>query len=190
MARRRGKLLRFWRGARRHPKWDIGTPPNPRSRQHDRSRRIGDPVVYLKLVMAVSAAGLVVLPFLGDAIGRALRTGAGLESCRVVQVIDGDTVRLWCPARGAERARITGYDTPELFSPRCPSELSAAWAAKWKLRWLIWTAGEVGLVRIGTDRYGRALVSLFVDGRNVAREMITAGHGRPYDGGARWSWCS
>jgi micrococcal nuclease len=185
MARRQGNIIRFWRGPRRHPKWHMGMPPGGRRPR----RRISDPIVYLKLIMLGAAAGLMVLPFLADALGGALRPAAGAEMCRVVQVIDGDTVSLWCPARGVERARITGYDTPELFSPSCPSELLRAWKAKWQLRWLILTAGEVRSVRTGTDRYGRALVSLFVDGRNVSQEMIAAGNARPYDGGRRQSWC-
>src|SRR5690606_6080818 len=41
------------------------------------------------------------------------------EGCAVTLVVDGDTVRLLCPAEGFVTARLTGFDTPEVFSPGC-----------------------------------------------------------------------
>jgi hypothetical protein len=64
------------------------------------------------------------LPQVADAIS-GWRT-APTEGCRVVSVIDGDTVSMWCPGTGAERARLTGFDAPELFSPQCPAEAAKA----------------------------------------------------------------
>ena len=75
---------------------------------------------------------------------------------------------MWCPGRGDAKARLTGFDTPELFSPSCPAELAAAIRAKWALRLVLFRAEEVRLVRQGTDRYGRALVAAFVDGEHGA----------------------
>ncbi|OYX41466.1 MAG: hypothetical protein B7Z02_15560 [Rhodobacterales bacterium 32-67-9] len=97
---------------------------------------------------------------------------------------------MWCPGRGNSTARLTGFDTPELFSPACASELAAAVRAKWALRLMLLGAGEVRLVREGTDRYGRALVAAFVDGAPLARGMIAAGHARAYAGGPREGWCA
>lgn len=183
--RGRRKVTRFWRGPRRQPRWDLGTPPGKRK------RHLADPVVYLRLIIVVSVAGLIVLPSLADALsGMARPAQAEFGECRVVQVIDGDTVTVWCPARGIERARLLGFDTPELFSPGCLTEWARAYGAMWRLRWMIWTAGELRTVRSGTDRYGRGLVSLFLDGRDVRHAMIGAGAARAYDGGARGSWCA
>ncbi len=82
-----------------------------------------------------------------------LRPVAG---CRVTQVIDGDTVALACPGEDAGRVRLTGFDTPEVFSPQCASEALAGALATQKLRSLVWTGGEIGAIFRGYDRYGRA----------------------------------
>ena len=109
--------------------------------------------------------------------------------CQVVSVTDGDTIRMWCPGRGTERARLLWLDTPELFSPRCAAEYRAAREAKAALSRLIRRADEVSIVREGTDRYGRALIGLYVDGQPISRAMIDAGHARPYMGDQRRDWC-
>lgn len=185
MTRRGRKVVPFSRDYRRPPRWGMGLPP-----RRPPPRPPADPRRYLRFVILAGAAGLIVLPALADALGGiAKRLAPEAEGCRVVQVIDGDTVTLWCAGRGAARARLVGYDTPELFDPSCASELWRAWTAKWQLRRALWTAGEVTVVRSGTDRYGRALATVFVDGENLARRMIAAGHARPYGGGAREEWC-
>jgi endonuclease YncB( thermonuclease family) len=111
-------------------------------------------------------------------------------ACRIVDVVDGDTVGMICPGRRRESARLTGFDTPELFSPGCEAERQAAEAARRHLAHLADTARRVGFVREGRDRYGRALVALSFDGRDAAGEMIAAGHARPYEGGRRAGWCA
>ena len=158
---RKGKLIRFYRGARRHPKWDLGTPPNPRGRSPFATTRVG-------------LMGLV---------------GAQDNGCRLVSVTDGDTLRLYCPNRGLIEARLTGFDAPELFSARCASEFRDAWRAKWALRWMLMTSKDLKFVREGTDDYGRALIFASTDGVPVARKMISSGLARPYDGEARLGWC-
>jgi endonuclease YncB( thermonuclease family) len=97
---------------------------------------------------------------------------------------------MFCPGRGTTSARLAGFDAPELFSPACPSELAAAVQAKWALRLAIWQADRITLVREGTDRYDRALVTAFLDGAPLARRMIESGHARPYAGGRRQGWCA
>lgn len=181
---RRAKVTRFWRGARRHPKWDLGTPPAARR------RRLLDPRSYLKVAMVGALGGLVLLPSFADAVNGIARGAHGGEDCRVAKVIDGDTISIWCPARGLERARIDGYDTAELFDPECAAELALAYRGLWRLRWMIWTGGDVSIVRTGTDRFGRAVVSLFIDGRDVRHVMIAEDVARPYDGGHRDGWCA
>ncbi len=112
------------------------------------------------------------------------------DGCRVVYVVDGDTVDFNCPGEGLIRARITGFDAPELYSPQCTTEAAAALASQTYLRWVLGTAGELGFVIGGTDRWGRRLVEVFVDGERLAERMIRAGHARAYDGGARDGWCA
>lgn len=100
-----------------------------------------------------------------------------------ISVYDGDTIRL-----GQERIRIIGLDTPELgHRAECEFEGLAAEQAKQALIGEI-ARGNVALHRQGTDRYGRTLARVTVDGRDVAATLIASGHARPYAGGRRESW--
>lgn len=102
-----------------------------------------------------------------------------------ISVYDGDTIRL-----GDERIRIVGLDTPELgHRAQCQEEAVAAEQAKQALAGEI-ASGNVELHRQGTDRYGRTLARVTVDGRDVADTLIAQGLARPYGGGRREGWCS
>jgi micrococcal nuclease len=153
-------------------------------------RRLVDPRFYLKAVMGVGMLGLVLVPSIADLVNAAMKTAASDQGlCRILNVIDGDTVTLMCQTSGMGRARITGYDTPEKYAPKCAGEFLAAEQASWALRTLIQKAERIEIVHQGIDRYGRVLIVLTLDGRDVARAMILAGHARQYGGGLRGSWC-
>lgn len=153
-------------------------------------RRLADPRFYLGAVMAVAVMGLVVLPSVADLLNAVTRTAVSdLGPCRIISVIDGDTVTLMCQDSGIGRARIGGYDTPEKYAPKCLGEFLAAERAAWALRTLIQKADRTEITHQGTDKHGRALVVLTLDGLDVARAMIRAGHARAYGGGLRGSWC-
>jgi micrococcal nuclease len=109
--------------------------------------------------------------------------------CRVSRVIDGDTVDLGCPSTGPVRARIVGYDSPELFSPGCAAERAAAERAKQVLSAWVWHATSTEVALLGHDRYGRMLVDMRLSGQRVARGMVESGLGRRYFGKARGGWC-
>lgn len=101
-------------------------------------------------------------------------------------MIDGDTVK-W---RG-ERVRLVGFDTPEIFSPRCAVEKRWGLRAKSELARLIAAAGAAELiVSPRRDRHGRLLASLRLDGVDAAVTMVHAGLAVIYDGGRRRDWCS
>jgi endonuclease YncB( thermonuclease family) len=110
-------------------------------------------------------------------------------ACRIVRVVDGDTLRITCPETGEVRARLMGFDTPEVFSPRCPAEREAGEAATRRLAALLAEARRIRFAFEGRDRYGRALTRLWLDGRDAATLMIAAGLARPYAGGRRAGWC-
>jgi micrococcal nuclease len=112
------------------------------------------------------------------------------DGCRVVHVVDGDTLDLRCPGQGVIRARVTGFDAPELYSPRCASEAARAVAAQTHLRWTLARADRLEVMLGGTDRYGRRLVEMRVDGTRLADIMVASGHARAYSGGARAGWCA
>lgn len=110
------------------------------------------------------------------------------EGCRVGYVYDGDSVELVCGTR-VTTARIVGLDAPELTDPKCPEERAAAEAAKRALAALVAGATAVAVSLGGTDKYGRDLIGLTLDGRDAAEAMIAAGHARAYDGRHRDGWC-
>jgi endonuclease YncB( thermonuclease family) len=162
-------------------------PPGPLVRG---LRRLADPRLGLKLAVGLAVGGLVLMPALADLVNAAMKTVASAQGdCRILRVVDGDTPSMLCPEDGVLSARLTGFDTPEKYSPRCLSEFVAAERAAWALRTLIQKADRISLEQAGTDRYGRALVRLRLDGVDVARAMIRAGLARPYGGGPRGSWC-
>lgn len=109
--------------------------------------------------------------------------------CRVARVIDGDTVDLSCMGRGWARARIVGYDSPELFTPGCAAEHAAAGRARDVLDNWARHATRTEVAFLGTDRYGRALVDMRLSGQRVAAAMVETGNGRRYFGTLRGGWC-
>ncbi|WP_423605546.1 thermonuclease family protein [Sphingomonas sp. MS122] len=100
-------------------------------------------------------------------------------------VVDGDT--FWMD--GA-KIRIADIDTPETHPARCPREAELGAAATRRLQALL-NSGEVALAGIGrdTDRYGRRLRLVSVDGRGVGDALVAEGLARPYAGGPRTGWC-
>ena len=122
----------------------------------------------------------------GDAASKTFQQPQG---CRVAHVVDGDTVDFRCPGEGIIRARLTGFDAPELYSPQCLPEAARAIAAQNWLRWKLARAGRLKIVMGGEDRYGRRLAEVFADGRRMAGLIVAAGHARPYSGGRREGWC-
>jgi endonuclease YncB( thermonuclease family) len=132
--------------------------------------------------------GILLLPSSADFVNGYATDGHG---CRVVGIVDGDTIGLHCPGKiGIVSGRILGFDTPEIFSPRCLSETVRGVVAKWDLRLALWHADTIGVGRRGHDRYGRELVLVSVDGQDIATRMIGAGVARPYGGGRRQGWCA
>jgi endonuclease YncB( thermonuclease family) len=122
-------------------------------------------------------------------IRAAINVSSGRADCRVSRVIDGDTLDLDCPGEGFVRTRLIGFDTPEVSSPGCASELTLGTAATRALRDRIAASTEMRVDFRGADHYGRRLARLSLDGTDVARPMIAEGLARPYHGGRRPSWC-
>lgn len=101
-------------------------------------------------------------------------------------IIDGDTIRY----RGST-IRLLGFDTPETFEPNCAAELTKGNLATARLRTLVSAASVVGLqYNSESDRYGRSLASLFLDGQDVGDLLIKESLARSYSGGQRLTWCS
>ena len=94
---------------------------------------------------------------------------AALERVTIRSCYDGDT----CKTTNGERIRLACIDTPELRGERAQPE--RARAARDHLRGMV-EGRTVGLRRITTDRYGRTLGELFVDGMNVRQAMVASRH--------------
>lgn len=129
-------------------------------------------------------AGVRVLSESGDGPGVRARfalchTGGGVNC-----VVDGDTI--WI---GGDKVRIADIDAPETHPPRCAREAELGDRATLRLRELL-NAGAVTLTRIDrdTDRYGRLLRTVEVDGRGVGDTLVAEGLARWY-GGGRQPWC-
>jgi len=185
MASRHHNIVPFSRCCRKPRKFDMGLPPNRGGKHRDHRPRPSLGTVIGRILLLASVAA-VVAPPLVDAADGFIKPHNG---CRILTVVDGDTVKMLCPADGLRSARLLGFDTPEIFTPKCPSELMRGIAATYYLCWQLWTAGQISTVRKGEDHYGRALTTLLRDGENVARRMVNATYARPYDGGQRHGWC-
>lgn len=179
----RRAVVKFPRRTRRY--WrNTGKARDRSARRQARGRvslgvRVGR-IAFFGLLGALLAVRL------GDlAIGYATPT----TGCRVTGVVDGDTVRLSCRDSDDTRGRLLGFDTPEMYSPKCASEYRQGVAATWRLRKELWSASKVETRGGGHDRYGRRLVTLYLDGENVADIMVGAGLARRYTGGTRLGWC-
>lgn len=152
--------------------------------------RLFDPLFYLRAVVVVAGALLFAVPAVTDAVVALAKPMQSTDGpCRVLRVVDGDTVTIWCAVTGMERARLVGFDAPELFSPGCAAELLAAQQAKWALRGMILRADRLRMTRGGTDKYQRRLVTMWLDGQSLAGRMVQAGYARAYGGGMRHGWC-
>lgn len=117
----------------------------------------------------------------GTAQGRftLCRIGGGADC-----VVDGDT--FWM---GGVKIRIADIDTPELHPARCVEEARLGEAATLRLYALL-NSGTVTLQTADrdTDRYGRKLRRVTVNGRGVGDTLIAEGLARPWQG-RRMGWC-
>lgn len=115
----------------------------------------------------------------------ALALAFGLATCSdgPYRVVDGDTFELG----SGEKIRIADVDTAEMRC-RCPEECRLAAEAK-RFTTAALARGPVVITRLKTDRYGRTVATVTIDGTDLGAELIRAGLGRPYHGEKRRSWC-
>jgi endonuclease YncB( thermonuclease family) len=99
---------------------------------------------------------------------------------RVVRVTDGDTIK--AAINGIEIiAHLVGIDAPEKSGKKHePGQLFSRKATKY-LAGLVLNK-SITIKEYGTDRYGRILWVVFVNGTNVNLEMVRAGLAEVYRG--------
>ena len=115
----------------------------------------------------------------------------------VLRVVDGDTVAADAsadlpPELARLSVRLRGVDTPEKGGrAKCESEREAGQAAT---TFTTTKVAEAQLILVRDPKWGkwggRVVADLMLDGSSLSEELIAAGHGRPYSGGRRGSWCN
>lgn len=107
----------------------------------------------------------------------------------IINVVDGDTVDakidLGFQIYWHTRLRLNGINTPELHSGSA-DEHAAAVKAKDRLAELV--LGKTAAVKTfkdKTEKYGRYLAELVVDGDNINMRLVSEGLAKRYSGGKR-----
>ncbi|WP_339737056.1 thermonuclease family protein [uncultured Maricaulis sp.] len=135
-------------------------------------------ILKIHPAFAVALLGLFVLQGC-EAVS--VRPSAPTEAVHEISWSDGDSGRL-----DGMRFRLAGIDAPETGAvgsrsgARCEQERQLGQAAKTYMialtrRSAITISGDEG-----TDRYGRRVLQLSIDGQDLARTGIAAGHLRPW----------
>lgn len=121
--------------------------------------------MLLPIFFALSASGAFAAPC----------DNAPCVDALVVGITDGDTVTLLVDDNGQRsqvRLRLTEIDTPERAQP-WGTRARQALADKVFRR-------QVRIMSAGEDRYGRMLGRIYLDGRDINREMVREGHAWAY----------
>lgn len=119
---------------------------------------------------------------------------AGPVPARLVDVVDGDTIRveahIWLGQEVETLVRLAGLNAPELSAP-CPEERALAEAARVLLKRTLGSEA-LQLTEIRDDKYGGRVIATVrtASGADPGAALLEAGLARLYDGGRRASWCA
>lgn len=91
------------------------------------------------------------------------------------KVIDGDTIDVQ-----GKRYRLSGYDAPETWQPKCDAERIKGQAAKAFLEALLSNPTAVFIPLNSYDRYSRELAEVVVEKNQVKDIMVWSKLGKPY----------
>lgn len=94
-------------------------------------------------------------------------TPAALLLCLVVGVHDGDTITVRCGEQPQQKIRLAEIDAPEL-------KQAFGQKSKQKLSELVYMK-TISVEPLKSDRYGRTIARLYVNGREVQWDMVGAG---------------
>lgn len=99
-------------------------------------------------------------------------TAASTVEAEIIEITDGDTVKAMVGDRIVWKVRLAEIDAPEMDQPwgkRAKQALSAKIFAK-----------KVRIIVAGKDRYGRWIGWIYLEERNINREMVLDGHAWAY----------
>lgn len=112
-----------------------------------------------------------------------------VTSGKVIKVYDGDTMTIAAKLPMANSpvyrfpVRLTGIDSPEIKG-KSEAEVALAKQSRDALCELI-NGKIVKLVNVSTEKYGRLLADVYIDGIHVNKWMLDNKYAIPYDGGTK-----
>ena len=112
------------------------------------------------------------LIFIGALLVSQVSNAEYLESLKIKRVVDGDTVHVFYQDE-VYKIRLTEIDAPERDQPYGSNSTEY-------LKSLL-KEGIVDVDISGTDRYGRKLGRLYWRGKDINRELVSAGYAWVYD---------
>jgi len=112
------------------------------------------------------------LIFIGALLVSQVSNAEYLESLKIKRVVDGDTVHVFYQDE-VYKIRLTEIDAPERDQPYGSNSTEY-------LKSLL-KEGRVDVDISGTDRYGRKLGRLYWRGKDINRELVSAGYAWVYD---------
>lgn len=123
-------------------------------------------------------------------------SAAGDYSWKVVEVTDGDTLKVYVPEFPKELAnkvhiRVLGIDTPEKGKrAKCEKEAKLGIAATAFTKELVKNGNKITFHDLKWDKYGgRILATVKIDNKILGQELIKAQLAREYHGEKKQSWC-
>lgn len=99
----------------------------------------------------------------------------GSRPATVVRVVDGDSIEVSIDGEEID-IRLQNYNAPEKFDDAGDESCNGA-ASTEALSVLVDAGSEVQVVGTETDRFGRTLADLYVDGWSVTESLVAGGHG-------------
>ena len=102
-----------------------------------------------------------------------LNTKANLNTVKIKNCYDGDT----CTTESDEKIRLACIDAPEIRGKNA-DPLKAKASRKFINNLL--SNKKVTIKRIDTDRYGRTVAEIFVEGTNIQKLMVQNGFAKIY----------
>jgi endonuclease YncB( thermonuclease family) len=112
-----------------------------------------------------------------------------VTSGNVIKVYDGDTITVASKLPMLKSplyrfpVRLTGIDSPEIKG-KSEAEITLAKQSRDALSELI-LGKNVQLANVSTEKYGRLLADVYIDGIHVNQWMLDNKYAIPYDGGTK-----
>jgi micrococcal nuclease len=89
----------------------------------------------------------------------------GIETVKIVRVVDGDTVEL----DDGRRVRLLNIDTPETVKPNTPVRCYGKEASNFSKKYLTDKIVQLVADKQANDQYGRALRMIYLDGKDTSK---------------------